>query len=118
MIKNIMPLNWQRMTNTQKKEAVESAAETVMENIEALLREPNDWERLHLSSALNGAYTGHYDVAWTHVWLAGRPVPENVPPLPELRHLGIWQLRTMLAAVERSPTRIYFELDKESATVA
>lgn len=109
------PADWYAMSPAGKKQLIENRVEATLGIVEAAGREPDNWERFHLSCALNGAGVGTLGLGWTHACLAALPKAgiarrELVPDLPELAHLSLWALRERLRITRLQPPTLFGEV--------
>lgn len=97
---------WHGLTNAEKKEAVESAIEAFLLELEQAHAEPDEWEATDLGAALNAVLMGWYTLAVNYVARGLAQPAERAQAWPRQEHTpDTDSLRVALAYVRGAPVR-------------
>ena len=94
------------LTNAEKKEAVESAIDAFLLELEQAHADPDAWEATELGAALNAVLMGWYTLAVNYVALGLAPPEERAQAWPRQEHTpDTKSLRVALDYVRGTPVR-------------
>ena len=97
---------WPGLTNAEKKQAVESAIDAFLWELEQAHAEPDEWEATDLGAALNAVLMGWYTLAVTYVARGLAKPAERAQAWPRQEHTpDANSLRDALAYVRGAPVR-------------
>ena len=97
---------WTGLNNGARKEAVESAINSFLSELERANAEPDEWEATDLGAALNAVLMGWYTLAINYVARGLAPPEQRAHAWPRQEHTPTTRsLRDALVYVSGAPAR-------------